>query len=419
MDAWDPWIVSDRGTVPIMFDRLRELYRAVTTEYKPAVQPTAGVLMARLKIALGITDLDVGGAEQALVALATRLDRRRFDPIVYCLGPKPLGSDASCLPPLEAAGIGVRFLDGRGPLSFPRVVGRLKRHLLRDRPDLVQTFLFHANIVGRMAARRAGVPRVVCGIRVAERRSHWHLWVDRLTAGSVDRYVCVSQAVARFSIEKARLPADRITVIPNGVDLDRYPARDPIDPGTLGIARGRRLVTFVGRLDPQKGLRWLIGSAPQWLARVPDCDLVIVGRGPEQKALQRQCLAAGIAGRVHWVGWRNDVPQILAASELLVLPSRWEGMPNVVLQAMASGLPVVVSDVEGVRELLGDGAEPQVVRYGDSASLTEKLVGLLTDRGRAADLGKRNRERSERKFTLAGMVAAYEELWDWIVRGRS
>jgi glycosyltransferase involved in cell wall biosynthesis len=373
--------------------------------------------MAGVKIALCITDLDVGGAEQSLVALATHLHRTRFIPTVYCLGPKPLGPEPSCLPPLEAAGIEVQFLDGRGPLAFPRVVRRLKRHFLRQQPNLVQTFLFHANVVGRIAARRASVPRVACGIRVAERSSHWHLWVDRLTSRNVDRYVCVSQAVARFSVDRGRLSADRIAVIPNGVDLERYPASNPIDPRALGIAGGRRFVTFVGRLEPQKGLRWLIQSAPNWLARVPGCDLLVVGRGPERERLERLCLETGIADRVHWAGWRDDVPEVLAASQLVVLPSRWEGMPNVLLQAMASGLAVVASDVEGVRELLGESAEPQLVRYGDSATLAERLVGLLTDRSRAAELGKRNRERTERQFTIGRMVAAYEELWASMVGG--
>jgi glycosyltransferase involved in cell wall biosynthesis len=371
--------------------------------------------MANAKIALCITDLDVGGAEQAMVALATRLDRSQFTPVVYCLGPTPENPDASCVPPLEAAGVEVHCLGARGVWSLPHVVRQLGEHFARQRPDLVQAFLFHANLVSRIAARRANVRQVVCGIRVAERNSRWHLWLDRWTTRLVDRYVCVSESVAEFCRTRARLPPERVLVIPNGIDCQRYPARDPVAPILLGVPADRRLVTFVGRLEPQKGLRWLIESAPQWLARLSDCDLVVVGRGPEQSSLQRLCDEAGIAERVHWVGWRADVPQVLAASHLLVLPSRWEGMPNAVLQAMASRLPVLATDVEGVRELLGENAEPQVVSYGDTRALVDKLVAILSHPALSAELGTRNRHRAERQFRIDRVVAAYESLWTSLI----
>ncbi len=121
---------------------------------------------------------------------------------------------------------------------------------------------------------------------------------------------------------------------------------------------------------------WLIETAGAWLASLPDCDLLLVGTGPLQGRLESACRAAGIADRVHFAGWRSDVPEILAASELLVLPSVWEGMPNVVLEAMASRRPVVATDVEGVRELLGPLAARQLVRYGDTQDLIDKIVRL-------------------------------------------
>ncbi len=368
--------------------------------------------MGKIRVALCITELDVGGAERALVELATRLDPARVAPVVYCLQPRPESDEASCVPPLEAAGIAVHCLGARRTWQIPGALRRLKRLLVDEKPDLVQTFLFHANIAGRIAARRAGVRRVVSGIRVAEQHSRWHLWIDRLTAGLVDRHVCVSQAVARFSAERARLPADRLVVIPNGIDADRYPAECPADLDSCGLRAGRRVVTYVGRLDRQKGVRWLLETAPLWLERVPDCDLLLVGKGPEQGALDIECRERGISDRVQLAGWRTDVPEILAASDLLVLPSIWEGMPNVVLQAMASRLPVLATDVEGVRELLGPAADAQVVRYGDTQTFAEKLVALMSDRALASELGRQNRRRVASEFTLDRMVAAYQDLWE-------
>ncbi|NQT16510.1 MAG: glycosyltransferase [Planctomycetes bacterium] len=373
--------------------------------------------MAKLGIALCITDLDVGGAERCLVDLATRLDRGRAEPVVYCLKPRPESDEASCVPALEAAGIEVHFLDAQRSWQGLRAVAALKRLLGDHKPDLVQTFLFHANLVGRIAARRAGVRCVVSGIRVAEQHSGWHLRADRLTSGMVDRYVCVSQSVARFSADRARLPNEKLVVIPHGIDAARYPASHAADLGSFGIRAGRRLVTYVGRLDRQKGLRWLIQAAPEWLRRLPECDLLLVGQGPERPKLELLCEDQRLGDRIRFAGWRGDVPEILAASHLLVLPSIWEGMPNVVLQAMASQLPVLATDVEGVRELLGPQADPQTVPYGDTKSLVENIVALMSDHQRAAELAARNRLRAENEFTLERVVAAYQDLWESLVGG--
>jgi len=369
-------------------------------------------IMGKIGVALCITELDVGGAERCLTELATRLDRRRFEPVVYCLGPRPTNDEASCVPALEAAGVEVHCLGGLGIRQLPRVTRVLTAHLASQKPQVLQSFLFHANVVGRIAARKAGVRSVVSGVRVAERGSRWHLWLDRLTRRKVDRYVCVSQAVRDFCVKEAWLPPEKLVVIPNGIDLDKYPAKRPADRAALGIPPGRRLVMFVGRLDRQKGTPWLVDSAPLWLDRLPDFDLLLVGEGPLRTRLERTCQAAGIASRVHFAGWRGDVPEILAASGLLVLPSVWEGMPNVVLEAMASRLPVVATDVEGVRELLGPAADRQIVSLGNSQALADKVVSTLSDQSLAAALGDANRRRAEENFGILRMVRGYASLWE-------
>ncbi len=293
---------------------------------------------------------------------------------------------------------------------------RLRRLLAAQKPQIVQTFLFHANIVGRIAARRAGVKTVVAGVRVAERAARWHLWLDRLTQRGVDRYVCVSQSVADFSTKQGGLPPEKLVVISNGIDLDKYPARQPADLQAFGVEAGCRAVTFVGRLEPQKGVDWLIEAAPRMLANLPDCDLLLVGEGPLRGSLEAAIRTSGIADRVHFAGWRPDVPEILAASALLVLPSGWEGMPNVVLEAMASRRPVVATDVEGVRELLGPSAESQTSSYRDTQMLVEKIVGLMSDPKVLTAVGLENRRRVEENFGISRTVAAYEDLWESLAR---
>ena len=375
--------------------------------------------MAVLDIALCITDLRVGGAERCLVQLATGLDRRRFRPVVYCLEARPDAEEASCVPELEAADIEVHCLGARHHWEFLRVLRDLRRLMVAQRPHLMQTFLLHANIVGRIAGWQAGVGHVVSGIRVAERRRRWRLWVDRATDRMVDRHVCVSRSVAQFAENQAGLRAEKLVVIPNGVDLRQYSGELPVESTVLqdcGIPLGHRVVTYVGRLDRQKGVVWLLDTASIWLKRLPDCHLLLVGEGPLRPRLQRICDRHGLADRVHFAGWRADVPEILAASDLLLLPSAWEGMPNVILEAMASRLPVVATDVEGVRELLGREAQQQIVPYGKPEAFAEKLVTLLEDPQAAARIGDQNRKRVEENFTPQRMVAGYQDLWESLVQ---
>ena len=172
------------------------------------------------RISFLITELDHGGAERALVRIVTGLDRSLWEPQVISLNNRgPLTE------PLKAAGIPVTAI-GAGRVRSPRGLWRatigLTQCLKEQRPEVLQTFLFHANITGRLAAKRAGVPVVVSGIRVAEKRGRWRLTLDRLTDHLVSRHVCVSQSVADFSISESGLPESKVVVIPNGVDVERF-----------------------------------------------------------------------------------------------------------------------------------------------------------------------------------------------------
>jgi len=369
-----------------------------------------------LRIALAITELDVGGAERCLVELATRIDRRRFAPVVYALSPRPAPERRSLLPLLEAAGVETHFLGAQRAWQVAAVVRKLAGLLRRQRPDVLQTFLFHANFVGRWAAWLADVPHVYCGVRVAERGARWHLWLDRATGRLVDRYVCVSRAVADFSRAQLHLPEDRVVVIPNGVDFERWATAAAADLAAIGFARERRAVTYVGRLEPQKGVAELIEHSPLWLERLPRHDLLIVGTGPMDARLKSLADRIGVASRIHFAGWRSDVPEILKASDLLVLPSRWEGMPNVVLEAMAAGRVVAGTDAEGMRELLGEAAGDQLVERGDYRALAERIAILAADGTALRRLGDAN-SLIAKDFRLEGMVAAYERLF-WETAGR-
>ena len=188
---------------------------------------------ARIPIAFCITDLDPGGAERCLAQLVTGLDRQAMGAVRVL--PGAAGELAGVI---EAAGIEVVCLGARSAKDF-LVIPRLARELRKRRPRLLQSFLFHGNIAGRIAGGIARVPVIVSGVRVAEREKRWHVRADRLTRWPVDHTICVSRAVADFSIREARLRPETVSVIPNGVDFARFSEAKPADLSPFGIPPDR------------------------------------------------------------------------------------------------------------------------------------------------------------------------------------
>lgn len=363
-----------------------------------------------IRIAFVITELEFGGAERCLANLVTGIDRSRFDPIVCALKPRPAAGKDLLVQQIEAANIPVHFLNLRSPASFIFGVRKLNVLLRQHETKIVQTFLFHANVIGAFSARSAGVARVFSGIRVAD-PTRWRMTLERFAFRRVDQIVCVSQSVADFAVAKGGFPRAKLLVIPNGIELGDTSPETPIDRTQFGIATGRKVLLCVGRLHEQKGFDWLLQLAPELFRRLPEHDIVIIGEGPERNSLTELAVRLNIQSRVHFVGWRPDVPQWMRAAELLLLPSRWEGMPNVLIEAMGAGLPVVATSVEGVQEVLGPLATEQAVPFGDDAAFIDAVCKIVADSTQHAKLGATNRERIQTEFSLRAMIAKYEELY--------
>ena len=361
--------------------------------------------LAATRIAFCITDLDPGGAERALVQLVTRLDRRRWQPRVYALS-----EPGELVAVLRQAAIPVECLGARhaGHLSaLWRLVGELRRF----RPAILQTYLFHANIAGRVAGKLAGVRRIVSGIRVAEQRTRTHLWLDRMTNSLVDTNVCVSEAVAEFSRREAKLKSRKIVVIPNGVDVNRFGVPAAADLTALGIPPGSPVLLAIGRLDPQKGIQYLVEAVSDPGLRGLNFHLLLVGEGPERPGLAAAIRSRGLDDKVHLAGWRDDIPELLRAATALVLPSLWEGMPNVVLEAMAVGLPVIASRVEGTTELIVEGETGLLVAPRAPREIAGAIGTLLTCPELGTKLGLAGQSRVRTHFSWEKTVRCYEELY--------
>ncbi len=364
------------------------------------------------RIAFCITTLAPGGAERQLVELACRLPHNRYQTAIFVLGPPPSPPQNELILQTLSEKVPVTFFHTRSLWSAGRVIRQLTDSLRNFRPALLQCFLAHANVAGAIAARRAGVPQCVTGIRAADPRWNFHGLASRMTDPLVSRHICVSQSVATFAVQQMHLTASKVAVIPNGVNLRRFNTARPTTHAELGIAADRKLLLFIGRLDRQKHPEWLLACLPELQQQLPNHDLVIVGDGALRGRLERLANQLSLGSRVHFLGWRNDVPRLLAASEMLLHCSSWEGMPGVVLEAMAASKPVVAIKVHGTAELLGAACEPQTVMDHDVPAFLKKVAQLAQAPTQAAELGHQNRIRAEGEFSLEAMTARYAEVYD-------
>lgn len=365
--------------------------------------------MARAKVFYLITELNVGGAERALARLLAGLDadpgdRGRFEPVVACL----YGSQSSVAASIRALGIPVVDLEMTHKWRLDSLV-RLYRLLRDERPDILHTRLFHANLTGRVLGRLAGVPVVISGERTMGMESRWRYLLNRLTLFLADRVVCVSEQVAAFCARRIGLAPDKTVVIPNGVDFP-----EPSDLLTQQIARESLglpvdgvLIGTVARLDPVKRLDVLLSA----LALLEDAHALVVGYGPEEQRLRAMAEGLGLGARVRFVGYQEDVWPWLAACDVFALSSDWEGMPNAVLEAMGAGLPVVATAAGGTPDVVVDGETGLLVPPGDPAALAAALGRLIQDSELRRTMGAAGWRRARACFSVQQMVERTQALY--------
>ena len=362
--------------------------------------------MPRTRIAFCITELDAGGAERILTQLVLGLNRDEWEPEVWSLGPAGYYVET-----LTTDGIPVHCLDAVHAWDAPRILWKLRSDWRRFQPAILQTFLFHANIFGRIAAWSAGVPHVVSGIRVADRRSRFYSRVDRWTNSLVDFNVCVSRGVADYCEQECGFDPRKTVVIPNGVDAVRFAQASPVNWSELGLPDGAQVLLSIGRMEEQKGIDTLIDAFARIATRVPRAHLVLVGDGPDREHLNARIVSLGLADRVVLLGRRTDIPQLLAGATAFVLASRWEGMPNVVLEAMAAALPVIATRVEGTTELLTEGETGWLVPADDPEALANRMETVLTNPAAARQVGREAQQSVTNHFTVDAMIARYVAIY--------
>jgi len=369
-----------------------------------------------MRIDLVITELFVGGAEKCLTELALGLRSRGDQVRVFSLAPLPVGPQRQLVDRLEAASIPVASGDALSSWEFFRVIHRLRRWLQDDPPELVQTFLFHGNVAGTRAARQANVPRCVGGIRVAERKP-MRCWLERREVARMDAVICVSDQVQEFAVEHLKANPDRCFTIANGIDAKRFATADGFCWSDLDWPDDSIVTLFVGRMHPQKGIERLQEQIEFLVPPGGNKRLLLVGEGPLSPSIDTWIRRRG-DNRVVRLPWQADVAPLMKACRVLILPSYYEGMPNVVLEAMAAGKPVVCSRVEGVQQLLQHDLQRQSFAVDDVGAMKNLIAAFLNDEALADEAGLRNQQRVEQEFSLEQMVDAYRDGYRVLLAGR-
>jgi glycosyltransferase involved in cell wall biosynthesis len=377
-----------------------------------------------------ITRLDLGGAQENTLYTAANL-RRPFNATLICGPGGLLDEEARGLP-----GVPVHFVPSLVRSIHPardlRSVVSLTRLLRRARPLIVHTHSSKAGIVGRIAARLARVPIVVhtihgFGFNAEQPRALRAFLVaaERAVAPLTSHFIAVSRANLEEGIARRIIPADRASLIRSGIRLASFAAvpegrrseRRAELRGAIGLPPNGPLVGMVACLKAQKSPLDFVEVAARVARDVPDAVFLLAGDGELRDAVSARVEALGLSGRFHLLGWRRDIPRILAGLDVMVLTSSWEGLPRVLPEAIAAGVPVVATAVDGTNDIIAEGQTGLVCRPHDLEGLSGAVLRLLREPVLGRSLVDRAREVLP-EFDIDAMVRAQESLYQTLLERR-
>ncbi len=383
-----------------------------------------------IRIARVIARLNVGGPAQHVILLTTGMDRARF-PTTLITG--TVGREEGDLSPMaRARGVELTVIPALGPAIRPMhdamALGTLVRLFRHLRPDIVHTHTAKAGTLGRLAARLAGVPRIVHTFHghvlegyFTPAATQFFVRIERVLARRTDRIITVSPRLRQTLLAMGIGRPEQVEVIPLGLELDRFlriPRGQAALRSSLRIPDGAPLLGIVGRLVPIKDHPTLL----QAITLFPDGGqaphLLVVGDGERREELQRLTHHLGLASRVHYLGWRDDLDAILGGLDVVICCSRNEGTPVALIEAMAAGVPVISTDVGGVADLVAHGETGWLVPPGDPAALARGIGKLLGDPGLCRRLVATARPVALEKHHIKGLIPRMEGVYAKVLAGK-
>jgi glycosyltransferase involved in cell wall biosynthesis len=379
----------------------------------------------RIRVLHIITRLEPGGAQRNTLHTVAHLDRDEFEAGLAWGPGDPLDGDAGTAGDLHRYPVSalVRPVAPSRDLSALR---ELRRAIRSFRPHVVHTHSSKAGILGRLAARQERVPVVIHSIhgfgftplQPAPVRALF-LVVERIAARWTDHFIAVSRQNLQRGLELGLFEPDRVSLIRSGIELGRFGGRHDAAAvrNRLGVPDGVPLVTQVGNFKPQKAPLDFVRMAAEAAKRVPDVRFVMVGEGRLRPRAEELARRLGLADRIVFCGWWDDIPGLLATTQVSVLSSRHEGLPRVVVESLAAGVPVVATAVNGTPEVVRDGVNGFLVPPRDVEALTLRVVTLLENHQLRAQMADVARDGLD-EYDIDEMVRKQEDLYRCLL-GRS
>lgn len=358
-----------------------------------------------VNVLLLTSSLERGGAERQVVELAKSLTPETFRVFVCSLS-----NDNPLADQLGALRDRFTVIEKRSKYDMA-LVRRVSRYMRANRIDVVHSFMFDAEIVGRLAGRLAGIPAVICSNRCPHwQRKRFKLWLARATGGCFDKMIANSHAGMLFERDQQHVPADKLCVIPNGVDTERFrPRKAEALRQALDIRQEAVVVGMIAHFRGNKDHDTWLRAAADVLCAHPNTIFVSAGAADGETRdhhfgrAQRLCRELGIEGAVKFLGPRSDVAELYSMLDMKVLSSRFEGTPNVVLEAMAAGLPTIVTDVSDNARIVQDGENGFVVPMGDAGQMAQRIGELVGNPTLRRQFGENARMRAVSEYSVEAL----------------
>jgi len=354
--------------------------------------------MNKIKVCFIIGTLEVGGTEKQLYLLLKNMDKSKFSPFVISLRDGRMRNDFQQISTLYILNKKYKF-DVTSFLTLVKVI-------LKEKPDIVHTFLFTSNTWGRLAAILTGVPVIIASERSMDIwKKKFHFFIDTVLGFFTDAIICNSIVVKEFYEKKLGPVSRKLTVIRNGIEWQQFNIENQAHP------KNEKIIFTASRLAPEKGIEYLIQAIKILSARMNNMKLLVAGEGPLKTRLEYLVEQQGIKEIVTFLGYQENVSKYISQADVVVLPSLWEGLPNILLEAMAMKKPVVATAVGGTKEIVRDGENGFLVRPKDAKALAEAIQKILQDINLAINFGESGYRFVRENFDLFLMVSSYEKLY--------
>jgi len=356
----------------------------------------------KIKIIYLIDTFKLAGAEKLLLEFCRRIDRQKFSiQVIATTMGGPLEADFLKL------GIPVKIFQKKSKFDLGLILA-LAKYFKANQPDIVHAHLFASETWGRLGAIIAKVPKIV----ITEHNMNidfsfsMHL-IKTVLSWFTDKIIAVSEAVKNYSIKKEKINPKKITVIYNGIDLNKYQYR-----GLRQITKNKIKAVLLARMEKQKGQEYLLKAIPHIIKMIPGFELYLYGKGSLEKDYKNLADKLKISNQVKFCGITKNAAQVLNQMDLFILPSLWEGLGVVLLEAQAIGLPIIATDIPGPQEVIENEKTGILIPPKDSLAIADAVLRLANDPQMQENIIAKARKNVEENFSLSKMVADYTKLYE-------